>query len=249
LDKTTPIVVLATYDTRVGHSSENAKTGDMIQIWILRDDMPPSDALKLGLDGPICGKCPHMSKAAGGSGACYVNVAYRGPQATWKAYNRDGTRLTKSGQPTSVADSLPFDVEAFRGRKVRFGAYGDPAAAPFRVWRSIALVAAAVTGYTHQWRTADSRFTRHLMASCDHPDEYEEAVAKGWRTFTVRPAGTPKPHGMVQCPAAAEAGKRTTCADCLQCGGTIGGRTASISIEAHGTSKNKFRASLPLMVV
>lgn len=242
------IVVLATYDSRLDKASDNAKTGDMVQTWILRADINPVEALRLGLDQPICGTCPHRSRAGGGTGACYVNVPYRGPAAIWKGWKRDGTRTTKKGNPTTVGDSLPFDVEAFRGRLVRFGSYGDPAAAPYEVWEQLAAVAEGTTGYSHQWRTADQRFKRVTMASCDHPDEYAEAVSKGWRTFNVRPHGTPKPKGLVQCPAAEEAGKKTQCASCLQCSGVGSGRTASISIAAHGSTKKRF-VSLPLMVV
>lgn len=226
LDNVTPIVVLATYDTGKG-SSANRKTGDMVQTWILRDDMEPHAALKSGADTAICGTCPHRSPASGGSGACYVTV-FQAPLSIYRAYKRGNNR--------------PFDPTVFAGRKVRFGAYGDPAAAPFEVWAAIAGQASAVTGYTHAWRTADSRFSRYMMASADSIDEYRVARRAGYRAFVVRPAGSVKPNGLVECPASAEAGKRVTCSDCLQCGGTSNGRTVSVTIAAHGASARRFVA-------
>ncbi|QSM01193.1 hypothetical protein SEA_NANOSMITE_169 [Mycobacterium phage Nanosmite] len=222
LDGVTPIVVLA---TGLGKQSQNSKTGGMVQTWILRDDIAPHVALRDGLDAAICGTCPHRSPKSGGSGACYVNVG-QGPRSTWASHQANG--------------SAPFDLDAFRGRKVRFGAYGDPAAVPFEVWQAIASVADGVTGYTHAWRTTDPRFAEFCMASCDSVDEYRQARRAGWRGFVVRPAGSEKPAGLVQCPASAEAGKRTVCASCMQCGGTGNGRTVSITIQAHGATRNRF---------
>ena len=60
-----PIVAIATF------ASRNAKTGDMVQTWIMRADMAPMDALASGDDVSICGDCMHRP-ANGGS--CYVKV-------------------------------------------------------------------------------------------------------------------------------------------------------------------------------
>jgi len=230
LDGVTPVVVLATYDTDPsGSSSVNKKTGNMAQTWILHEDVEPHVALRSGLDGAICGSCPQRSVAAGGSGACYVTV-FRAPLSVWKMY--------KSGQ------AKPFDIERFRGLKVRFGAYGDPAAAPLEVWQSIAEVAQAVTGYTHAWRSCDARFRYYCMASADSLEDYRDARKIGYRAFVVRSANSPKPLGLVPCPASEEAGSRTTCSECLQCGGTSNGRRADITILAHGPRANKFSAGL-----
>ena len=238
LDGKTPIIVLATGIPRngKGRSSLNSKTGDMIQTIIVEDDgLAPHTVLKEGRDESICGVCPHRSKASGGTGACYVNVG-QGPRSTWVSHQDKG--------------SIPFDVERFRGHKVRFGTYGDPAAAPFEVWESIAKVADGLTGYTHQWRTADPRFAEYFMASADSPQERQDARDKGYRAFHVRAIGTPKLPGEITCPASAEAkaarkqagkpDREVTCAECLQCSGTYTGRTADITIMAHGPAKNLF---------
>ena len=231
MDGTTPVVVLATYNSNEGISSGNSKTGDMIQTWILHDAVAPHVALSEGSDSGICGSCPLRSPASGGSGACYVTV-FRAPLSVWRAYKRGNFRS--------------YDSAVFRSRKVRFGAYGDPAAAPFEIWQDLAEQAAAVTGYTHAWRYCDKRFSRYCMASADSFDEYLEARRKGYRTFLVRPLGTPKPTGLVACPASVEAGNRTSCAVCLQCGGTSNGRRADITIEAHGWAAQKFPSKLTM---
>ena len=231
IDGVTPIVLLATgvptLSTK-GTSSRNSKTGDMIQTIIVRADMAPHTAIKEGLDTAICGDCPLRGKASGGSGACYVNTA-QGPRATWVAHTTKG--------------SVPFDAARFAGQKVRFGTYGDPAAVPFEVWETLAEAADSVTGYTHQWRKCDPRFARYCMASADSVEGRREARLKGYRAFWVRPAGSAKPAGAIVCPASEEAGKRTVCATCLQCGGTDKGRKADITIMAHGTAKNLFVAA------
>ena len=229
IDGVTPVVVLASYDSSPqAKNSGNAKTGDMVQTWILRDDLEPHIALRDGGDGAVCGDCPHRSKAAGGSGACYVTV-FRAPLSVWRAYKRGTAR--------------EFDLGKLEGRRIRFGAYGDPAAAPFEIWESIAQVADGVTGYTHAWKTCDRRFHRYCMASVDTLEERELARSLGYRAFVVRPRDTAKPAGLVQCPASAEAGKRTTCAVCLQCGGTSNGRRSDITIAAHGPTATSFDLS------
>ena len=225
----TPLVVLA---TGFDKASANGKTGDEIQTFILRADMDPMTALKSGGDTAICFDCPHRAKTSGGTGACYVRV-YHAPLSTWRAHQRNG--------------SMPFDPAKFAGRKVRIGSYGDPAAVPMHVWHAIAGTADGVTGYTHQWRTTPE-LSAYCMASVDDPSHARVARAAGFRSFIVRGADAPKPAGAVICPASAEAGKRTTCASCMQCGGTSGGRKADITIIAHGSTARAFK-SLPLSVV
>lgn len=227
------VLVLA---TGLAQKSANTKTGDMVQLHILVADVNPTEALKTGRDAAVCGNCPHRSVAAGGTAACYThgNIARGWAQtSTYNAHQKNG--------------SASFDLEAFRGLKVRFGAYGDPAVLPFEVVESIAQVADNFTGYTHQWSTCDQRLQRYCMASVDTIDEARAAAKAGWRLFFARPLGMAKPAGMVTCPAAEEAGKRTECATCLQCSGISKGRRANITIAAHGSGKKRLR-SLPLAV-
>ena len=54
-----PIVVIATMET------SNRKTGQMVQTWIIRSDISPTDAAKIGLDSSVCGHCPpHAEQCA-----------------------------------------------------------------------------------------------------------------------------------------------------------------------------------------
>jgi hypothetical protein len=243
-----PIIVLATgvpTRKRDGAKSGNSKTGDMIQTYILRADVNPVAVLRDGLDGSICGVCPHKSRAAGGSGACYVNVG-QGPNSAWKSHQHTG--------------STPFDIERLRGRKIRFGSYGDPAAVPSHVWQQLADAAAGVTGYTHQWDAdklaaagyatdaADIKLAEWMMASADTAAEGRQARRLGFRSFIVRGPNDAKPKGAVVCPASAEGGKRTVCATCMSCGGTGNGRRNDVTIIAHGSTASSFRPSLPLFV-
>jgi hypothetical protein len=218
----------------------------MVQLHIVVDPngpgagagLLPGEIIKAGLDGAVCGDCPHRGKASGGSGACYTHG-----QPMWGENSMVRSHMAKG--------SAPFDITAFTGRLVRFGAYGDPAAVPFFVWARIANVAlngGALCGYTHAWRYCDPRFSRFCMASVDRLEDWPAAKALGYRSFMVRPKGTPKPTGLVQCPASVEAGKRTTCDTCLACGGTSNNRHSDVSIEAHGTGARRFRP-LPLMVI
>ena len=242
-----PIIVLATgvpASAKRGAKSGNTKTGDMVQTYILRADVNPVAALRLGADVSICGICPHKSKTAGGSGACYVNVG-QGPNSAWKAHQHTG--------------SMPLDLERLRGLKIRFGSYGDPGAVPAHVWQSLADVAAGVTGYTHQWQSdrladagldtagADRALAQWCMASADTPDEGRMARRLGYRSFIVRAPGTAVPKGAVVCPASAEAGKRTVCATCMSCGGNGNGRRQDVTIIAHGSTASAFTPSAPLV--
>jgi hypothetical protein len=165
-------------------------------------------------------------------GSCYVNVG-QSPTAVWRAYHRG-----------AYSTMTPAMVEYFNGRAVRFGAYGDPAAVPYDVWRPILDVAGRWTGYTHQWRTCDQRCRGFLMASCDGLADREEARARGWRTFRIRTADGPLLPGEFMCPASDEAGKRTTCERCCACNGTRLDTRRSAgnpAIIVHGAKAGRFQ--------
>lgn len=215
-----PIVVIA---SGLATGSTNSKTGAMVQTYILRDDVAPTDAIKTGADVSICGTCPHRGDGTGKGRTCYVNVG-QGPLAVWRAFHR-------GAYPVASADDI---AAAGRGRIVRLGTYGDPAAVPVHVWQALTSQAIGHTGYTHQWRTSDA--LRGLcMASADSVADAVEARAAGWRTFRVAmPCDEPRINGEAMCPASAEAGRKLTCADCRACGGAGTGRRGSIVIQAHG---------------
>lgn len=222
-----PIVVIA---TGFESGSTNRKTGAMIQTYILRRDLPPTEAIQTGDDASICGDCPHRGKVVTVRGkaknvgrTCYVNVG-QGALSVYRAYKRGVYPLWDGYFPGTT---LPF---------VRLGTYGDPAAAPAHVWQSLLRDASGHTGYTHQWRDPRFAYLKSLcMASADSAADAAEAHAMGWRTFRVSldPERDPLRKGEALCPASAEAGKKLTCAQCLACGGADG-RRSSIYIPAHG---------------
>jgi hypothetical protein len=70
-------VAIATMET------SNRKTGNMVQIWFLLENVHPVDAVKSGIDAKtICRECPF----AAGNG-CYVNLGHA-PANIWKAWQR-----------------------------------------------------------------------------------------------------------------------------------------------------------------
>lgn len=224
-----PIVVIA---NRIVTASDNAKTGAMVQSFIISADVDPMAALRSGTDAAVCGDCRHRPA---NDGTCYVNVG-RSVASVFNAYKRD--RYARPGVDYDAA-ILP---DLFSGLTFRVGTYGDPTAAPFQVWRRATVNAAGVNGYTHQWR--DARFTAFrllCMASADNASEAREAQAAGWRTFRVKTEGAPKLPGEVTCPASKEAGQKTTCEDCRACGGLSAKARAPIVINAHGPTGRRFQ--------
>lgn len=236
------IVVLATLRSR------NVKTGGMVQIWIMRADMTPVRASKKSTDRSVCGDCPRRHALRGLrdvlgkllAADCYVLV-HNAPQSSWKAWNR-------AGRPSGdiAATALAIAKTAVRSG-VRMGAYGDPAAVPFYVWRDLfAALPPNITrtGYTHQWRS--TLFTgplayahrdwcrENLMASCDTPDEAMQASAAGWRYFLAMMPGQASPERSIECLADRDV-KPRTCETCGICDGTGGKASrASVYIVEHG---------------
>jgi hypothetical protein len=215
------IVIIAT--GIAGKKSANRKTGQMIQIWILRSDMSPVDAVKTGADSAICGTCPHRGdRSTGRKRSCYVNVG-QAPDAVYRAFRR-------GSYPTLALADYP---QVFKGRAVRLGAYGDPAMIPPVLIEAICSLASKHTGYTHQWTRAEW-LKPFVMASCDSPADFVQASHHGWRTFRVAASLAPLPSEIL-CPSSNEAGNRTTCAKCGLCNGA--GSAKNIFIPVHGSGK------------
>ena len=207
--------------TGFSNPSDNRKTGDMVQVWILVKSVDPVRAIKEGLDRLICGSCVHRGNGDGSGRSCYVNVgqAPLGIYRAWKA----GAYLP-----------LP-SVSVFAGRKVRFGAYGDPTWIPLSLALAIAGVSSGHTGYTHQWRKPSLQGWRSLlMASVDSIAELVIARSMGWSTFRV---GSEASVGESLC-ASERVG--TPCMDCLLCAGARGG-LESVHIPPHGTGATHFK--------
>jgi hypothetical protein len=217
-----PIVVIA---NRIATGSNNAKTGAMVQTFIMRADVNPFRALKTGQDESICGDCPQRPFKGG---KCYVDVA-KSVASVYGAFERG--RYARPGIDYDTAD-LP---EIFAGRAFRLGTYGDPAAAPFQIWRAATLKAAKITGYTHQWRNpAFQAFALLCMASADSESDQLLASACGWRTFRAKRASEPRTTSEIGCPAAKENGAHTSCERCGLCAGNTSKSAKDIVINLHG---------------
>lgn len=194
--------------------SDNAKTGaDLVQTFIIRSDVAPTDALKTGDDVSICGQCVHRPLLAktNGQAPCYVNVG-RSVRSVFEAYKR--------GRYQKITPDALRRVLA--GRKVRLGTYGDPAAAPVSMWQEITADAAGIVGYSHQWQSVNfdhAAWAPLVMASADSIDEAAQANLYGMRVFRVS-VGVDKQAGEVTCPASVEGGRKATCDACMLCGGT-----------------------------
>lgn len=218
-------------------TSGNVKTGNMIQTHIIRSDVSPLEASKTGQDFSICGNCKHRgtptadsTKKQATGRTCYVNLG-QGPNQVYK-------RLQGTGYPTAT----PEQVQAIgRGRMVRLGTYGDPAAVPASVWDALLKEASGHTGYTHQHDKAPD-YSR-MMHSADTPAEALQAHRAGRRTFRVIPLKQWQENGQnallnteILCPASYEAGQKVTCEKCKLCSGSQI-KAKSVAIVAHGTAK------------
>jgi hypothetical protein len=201
----------------LSRKSRNAKTGDMIQSWILPVNVDPHTATRTGQDVMVCGTCPFRPTAAGG---CYV-ATHRAPLSIHRAH---------AHKPVAGAGV----VRAFIGSTpVRLGSYGDPAALPTDVVRYLARLANhRITGYSHGWRDRPD-LAPYVMASVHSEEEHAAARALGFRTFRVRSPEAPNLTSEITCPS-----DRVSCADCLLCRGNVTG-ARSITIPVHGFAHRK----------
>lgn len=216
-----PIAAIATLNT------SNKKTGEMVQIWIIRTDINPVEASKIGLDSAICGSCVHRHFNGGG---CYVNIG-QAPNAVYKAY--------KAGKYPAYNEEIhgPY----LTNRKIRLGAYGDPAAVPFEVMEYLANIGTAHTGYTHQMKhkNFDPRFIDICMVSADSPKQAKKWHEKGARTFRVAMDGDGMYDNESECLS------ETVGAQCIECGLCDGSKrnADSIVITVHGSLQKRFKTA------
>jgi hypothetical protein len=210
-----PIVVIATYSNR------NKKTGHVVQTYILRSDINPLEASKTGADFSICGSCPMRGEVTtdpkrkiAKKRKCYVNLG-QGVLIVYKAFLRG---VYSEGDPRTMG----------RGRVVRVGTYGDPAAVPSHVWDELISESETWTAYTHQkpWRPD---------IAMQSADSHAEAIAHwkaGRRTFRViADLGDIDKTNEALCPASKEAGRRVQCTACKLCKGSSNAK--SIAIVEH----------------
>ena len=218
-----PIVAIATM------ASRNVKTGSMVSIWIMRQDIDPVTASRLGADASVCGACPHrgtpnMDKAAGQADgrACYV-ILYQAPRNVWQSYKRGIYPMART------VDDL---AAIGRGAMVRNAAYGDGAAIPAWITSAIESDAAGHTAYSHQSKNVASSFdAARYMVSVESQDAARVAWDAGQRTFRIVDTYADiVPGRETECPSS----RGVKCADCGLCGGGQV-KAKSIAIVKHGT--------------
>tara|TARA_R110002153_G_scaffold6761_1_gene30782 strand:+ start:104 stop:826 length:723 start_codon:yes stop_codon:yes gene_type:complete len=219
LDGKDIVVLISGLKTR----SKNDKTGDMFQTWILVRDIHPVEAAKMGLDASICGGCPRRPIH---ENTCYVQLG-KAVTSMWRAYKYD--RYEKMA-PTQVADMIRNHK---RTRKLRIGSYGDPLAVPSEVFKPLVNAAESFTGYTHQVKRANKKWSRYVMASADTKQQALDYQAAGFRTFRVRAEKSTLLPNEIACPASKEAGRVSSCAKCSLCMGTTSNSKKSVAIIEH----------------
>jgi hypothetical protein len=198
--------------------SSNRKTGNMAQVYILCENINPVEAVQTGKDVTICGNCPHR-KQQDGTRSCYVNVG-QGPNSVWKAYKRG---KYKELNYLELSQTL-------KGKRIRWGAYGDPSVIDPGIVITLNKYAQGHTGYTHQWRNEFAQvFKGIFQASCDGFHDYLDATAHGWKTFTVINKNATI-HYAKQCPATVE-NSVAQCATCKLCDGA----RIDVFVHAHGS--------------
>lgn len=226
-----PLVVLATCIKTV---STNSKTGWMVQVYIVRRDMSPQDAVNIGADSAVCGSCPlrwYTVKQAGGTVTiegkatkCYVVPMFL--STTWESWAKGNVPCIEPEEAGIIFGKL--------GLPQRAGAYGDPAFAPTWVWEAIdrgiekhrKRGIKRGTSYTHQWRDCDPAMAEFAMASVGSLEEAKEAWAAGWRTYRMtKPDEGPTKNELV-CLFTTH---NIQCADCGRCDGNrTGGKSITV---------------------
>ena len=215
-----PIVAIATY------SDKNTKTGLMVQTYILCQNIDPRDANKTGQDFSICGNCPlkgiptmDPKRKLAEKRKCYVRID-QGSLIVWKAYQKGSYPKTN-------------DIsELGRGRMVRLGTYGDPAAVPSYVWHQLLEEAIGHTAYSHQ-NDIIPIDKKIFMGSADSLEHAKKFWNDNIRTFRVIQNLDEIQDNEILCPASKEAGRKSTCAKCKLCSGTSSNSQKSIAIVQH----------------
>ena len=198
---------------------KNKKTGNMCQVYILVLDIDPRLASKTGADYSICGDCKHRGTPTNDPNrkqainrTCYVKL-YQGVLATYRAFKKGNYSVINNHN----------DIQSLgENQVIRLGTYGDPSAVPSYIWDSLLSKAKKHTGYTHQSKiaSADVRADQCMM-SADSYEESKQFWSKGFRTFRVLQKNEElDAKHEVLCPASKEAGKRTTCENCVLCSGS-----------------------------
>lgn len=204
-------------------NDHNSKTGRMIQLSFCDTSI---NQLKIDGDVPNGQGCSRSQ--CGAFDACYVRNFHFHIMRIQQALQSyiDGTI------PKMTFKSF-LNLVRKCNSPVRFGEFGDPCSISFDIVSKIAKASRiGHSGYTHQWKTADQRFSTILMASVENEKDYQLAKSMGWKSFGIN---LPAVKGeRINCPADKQAYK---CETCLLCHGNKA--KVSIVIESHGHGKKK----------
>ena len=238
------IVAIATGVDK-GKKSKNAKTGAMVQVYIMLADEKPMEAIRNGTDYSICGNCVHRG-SPDRPRTCYVLV-HQGPTSIYRAYKKYEESLNHPVLDMQMVKLNGLGMD----RDVRLGAYGDPAAVPLYIWHNLLKNSRSNTGYTHMWQACETGLREYVMASCDNVRDTIIARSAGWRTFRVAEDAEETLEREVICPATEESPSTTKlqCVDCTACNGLRNRRKSSIVVKAHGSARKvKAFRSIPIAV-
>jgi len=220
-----PIFAVMTY------RSENIKTGDIPQVWILTKEHP-HEARKTGHDAAVCGGCIFASNRG-----CYVN---------WMELKNIKTGYENKRYSDWMHAAWWFRRNA--PQVVRIGAYGDPVAVPIEVWDRLSSIHPnpEIIGYTQMWRSPLARgYERFCMASVKSPQEREQARNAGWRTFRVAlPEDATCAQGQITCPASVSEEFEDTCKGCRVCSNAL--VAPDVAVTVHGNIPNLRKAKAQL---
>jgi hypothetical protein len=175
-------------------------------------------------DQAVCFDCPFSQ-----NNGCYTAkyTQYSGflssLRSIGKAYNWESI--------PEFSESIKADLLAMSaGNYSRFGTYGEPSLIPLSLLEEICQGAKSWTGYTHQW-LRKPEYAPFLMASLHSDKQLPYAEKLGFRAFVASKVKLGKP--LVNCPASAEAGYKSTCSACGLCSGTAGKGKKDIWILQH----------------
>ena len=232
------IIVIATLKT------DNIKTGNLIQTWILPKNVSPLLAINTGQDSSTCscnlrGQLKEQYYNVGGivgithkttknkNRICYV-ATFTAPQNIWYKYHRGEYPI------------LDRKTQKFlENKKIRLTSVGDPASIPVKIWQKLINYSSGWTGYTHNWKNKHNNCLKNIcQASTQSAHDTKIAWEMGWKTFRISQSGRPL-KGEIVCPASAH---KIKCEQCMLCNG----QKANIVIKVHGT-KGKICAFRKLM--
>ena len=225
LDDETPIMLVMSGFTK---DSSNAKTGPLVQLYILPIHESPKDTYYSGSKS-VCGDCKYN-----GNNGCYVRWSNLG--SIWKAAKNQ------------AAIPTPLGREFLKGLRVRVGAAGDPAAIPSSIWSQLLSSCENYTGYTHQWNNPIFQdLSQFFVASVDNARENEKARALGWSTFFVTDSEEEAKEEGIRCLASTDKkdshGLPMTCSTCMLCNGKST-KQKTITEVLHGASNTLHKARI-----